>query len=448
MYQLMIRQFLRTKTCQLGLILILALGLTGIVIGKQFLNDKEKMIAQTVEKQEEHIARNIKFHGDDLGLLLYYLKFSIVKAHNPLTGLSIGQDDLNPSIQQVKILTLEGQKYDMDLVNPTRLLYGNLDLSFILVYIFPLLIIAFTYNLLSEEEETGTWKMVRVTVKSQVKFLLMKLSLRLFLLVVLMSILYLIAAWVLGIAWEEAFFAFFIVGLLYQLFWFSLSFWITLLKRNSSFNAVVLLSFWLILVMLLPAVINNAITNKYPVPEALTTVIKQRDGYHQKWDTNKKETIEKFYKNYPQFAKYGYPPEEGFNWLWYYTMQHLGDEESRKESNSMRDKVLQRQKMSKQLAKFFPSMHSLLVFNDLAGSSLSNHIHFLQYISNFHENIRLFFYPKIFSQATTVEIDWEQFKPAFYEGRNQPVEWLKILVPLLAGILIFLVLSFLTYQTL
>ena len=38
------------------------------------------------------------------------------------------------------------------------------------------------------------------------------------------------------------------------------------------------------------------------LPEAMRTAIAQRDGYHVKWDTDKKETIEKFYKHYPQFT--------------------------------------------------------------------------------------------------------------------------------------------------
>ncbi len=446
MYLFMISQFLRTRTCQLGLILILALGLISIVTGKQFLDNQEKMIEQAVKSQEEHIARNIQFHGDDIGLLLYYLKFSLVKEQNPLAALSIGQNDLNPSIQNVKILTLEGQKYDTDLVNPTKLLFGNLDLSFILVYIFPLLIIAFTYNLLSEEEESGTWKMVSVTVKSKMKFILSKLLVRLGAILIVMSLLFVLASWVLNIPWDVAFLAFFSISLLYQLFWFALSSWVISFRKHSNVNALVLLSFWLFLVVLMPAIMNNAVTSRYPVPEALTTMIKQRDGYHQKWDTNKKETMEHFYEVYPQFEKYGNPPENEFSWLWYYAMQHLGDEESRDESEAMQHKIAQRQKMSRQIAQLLPSMHTLLAFNDLAGTSLSNHIHFLQYTNSFHENTRLYFYPKIFSASASEEVDWEQFTPEFYDPEDQSFEWLKSIAPLLLGVVIFLALSVLGYQ--
>ena len=252
MYAFMISQFLRTRTCQLGLILILTLGLISILTGKQFLDSQEKMVAQAIHNQEAHIARNIQFHGDDIGLLLYYLKFALIKEQNPLAALSIGQNDLNPSVQSVKILTLEGQKYDTDLVNPTKLLFGNLDLSFILVYIFPLLIIAFTYNLISEEEESGTWKMVSVSVQSKMTFILSKLLVRIGAIFIAMSLLYVVASWVLHIQWDSAFLAFFLIGLFYQLFWFALSFWVISFRRHSNFNALILLSFWLLLVVLLP----------------------------------------------------------------------------------------------------------------------------------------------------------------------------------------------------
>ncbi len=443
---LMIKQFLRTKTCQLGLVLILTLGLVSIIIGKQFLDNQQKEVAKVVEKQADHIARNIKLHSDDLGLFLYYQKFSLVKELKPIMALSIGQNDLNPSIQSVKILTLEGQKYDTDLVNPTKLLFGNLDFSFILVYVLPLLIIAFSYNLLSEEEESGTWRMVSVTVKSRLKFLLSKLLVRLIVLLGVLAILFIEASIILNIPWDNVFLAFFVVALLYQLFWFALSLWIISLKKHSSFNAVSLLSIWLILVVLLPAIVNDFVINKYPVPEALNTMIQQRDAYHQKWDTNKRETMDKFYKSYPQFEMYGYPSEQGFSWLWYYAMQHLGDAESSDESQAMRDKIIQRQETSSRLGRLFPPMHVLLTLNDLAETSLTHHLDFLQYMNEFHEYTRLYFYSKIFSQATATDVDWSQFKPTFYTSKSESIKWFESLMPLVLLILLFVGLGTLGYS--
>ncbi|MEM6830805.1 MAG: ABC transporter permease subunit, partial [Bacteroidota bacterium] len=297
----MFKQFLRTKTCIFGLSIVLILGLVSILVGKQFLTRQEKAIDEVIEKQAAHIERNLDHHSDDIGLLLYYLKFSLVNKATPLAALSIGQSDVHPKVQRVKILTLEGQKYDSDLVNPVKLLYGNLDLGFLIVNVFPLLIIAFTYNLRSEEVESGTWRFVQVMSRSRFRFLFAKLSVRAVLLFSALILLFMLASLILGIPWNEPFFAFLLTAVFYLIFWFVLSYGVVSLGRNSNFNALTLLALWLCLVILLPAALNNFVNTRHPIPEAFSSMIKQRNGYHQKWDTNKRKTLEAFYARYPQF---------------------------------------------------------------------------------------------------------------------------------------------------
>jgi ABC-2 type transport system permease protein len=95
-----------------------------------------------------------------MGLLLYYFRFGLVNHTPNLAGLSIGQRDINPSIISVTIRNLEEQKYTTDLMNPMYQLLGNLDFSFVLLYFFPLIIIAFCFNIISEEKEEGTWSLL------------------------------------------------------------------------------------------------------------------------------------------------------------------------------------------------------------------------------------------------------------------------------------------------
>lgn len=440
MYKLLFWQFLRTKTCQLGVLLLLILGGIGLMVGKQFLTDQQKQAGQVVETQANHITRNVDLHADDLPLLLYYLKFSLIDTTHSMAGFAIGQKDVNPSVKRVTMLTLEGQKHDADLVNPVKLMYGNIDLSFVFIHVLPLLIIAFTYNLYSEEEESGTWKMVNVMAKSKAGFLITKLSVRFILLSSLVVILFLAGIVVFDIALNSSSILFLVIEILYLIFWFALCFCVVCLKRSSNFNALALLSTWLILVVLMPAFINNYITTKYPVPEALTTMIQQRDGYHNKWDTNKRETLEAFYKEYPQFIKNGFPSEDGFDWWWYYAMQHLGDVESREISETMRNKILLREEMSRKLAMFIPSIHAQLSFTDIAKTGLTDYMSFLSYTNKFHEDIRLYFYPMIFSNTTVASVDWKKFEPSYF-STQQSVNWSEKIMPLSIAILVLISLS-------
>lgn len=429
MYSLIVKQFIRSRAVIVTLILILTMGVISIFIGKQYLLKEEQNIAEVTHHQAEHIQRNVQYHEDNIGGLLYYLRFAFINKPDRLSGLSIGQRDINPSVQSVTIRNLEAQKYDTDLSNPANLLSGNLDLGFVIIYLFPLVIIAFTFNVLSEEQEGGTWRMVAVQSTSPWRFLVIKISGRAIVIYGVLSVLLLIAVLVLSIPFNSSLLAFFLISMLYLLFWFGLSFAIVSLKKNSSFNALMLLSAWVVLAIVLPAAANNYVANQYPIPEALSTLIKQRDGYHQKWDVDRKVTMEKFYEHYPQFRKYGVPEGE-FSYTWYYAMQQMGDDESQEDSKAMREKILQREALSRKLSMVNPTMHTQLLFNDLAGSSLQNHIQFLDQTQAFHEKLRLYFYPRIFENAPVRNEDWESFQPE-YAVLPHDIPWLSLVLPLL-----------------
>jgi ABC-2 type transport system permease protein len=428
MYSLIIKQFIRSRTVQLTFLLILIMSVVSILIGKQFLTRQESTIARVTQHQREHIDRNVDLH-DEMGLLLYYLRFSLIDQPDKLTALSIGQRDINPSIQSVTIRTLEAQKYDTDLNNPSTLQSGNLDLGFVIIYLFPLVVIVFSFNLLSEESETGTWRLVAVQSKSTLRFLLEKLSVRAVLLYAVLGLLFIVAILVLSLPINEALTGFMIVSVLYLAFWFAFCFWVVSFHRSSSFNVLVLLSVWVVLAILLPASVNSYVANKYPVPEALGTIIKQRDGYHEKWDMDKKITMDKFYTHYPEFKKYGVPGE-AFSWSWYYAMQQMGDDESVQESKAMHKKIMQREKASRSLAVVIPTMHTQLLFNDIARTSLRDYMRLLDRTNAFHEQLRLYFYPKIFENASVKNEDWRKFKPE-YVSRENDLSWTMALVPLL-----------------
>lgn len=435
MYSLIIKQFIRSKTVMVTTLLILVMGVVSIFIGEQFLAKQEKAIAEVTTHQQEHIARNVSWNDKEIGLLLYYLRFALINSPDNLTALSIGQRDVNASIQNVTIRNLEGQRYDTDLYNPTSLQSGNLDFGFVIIYLFPLLIIAFTYDLLSEEKEKGTWRLVAIQSKSVQGYLLKKLSVRALLILIALLLLFMFATFKLSLAVSETLMAFAVLGSLYLFFWLALCFWVVSWQRNSSFNALTLLSVWVVLAILLPASVNNLVANLYPVPEALSTMVKQRDGYHEKWDMDKKPTMDKFYAHYPQFKKYTLP-DDNFSWLWYYAMQQMGDDESNQQSEAMREKITQREKASSTAALFMPTMHAQLLFNDLAGSSLENHMNFLDHTQAFHEKMRMYFYPKIFEGASVNTVDWQQFTPEYFSEKPE-INWGQAVLPLLIFIAAF-----------
>jgi ABC-2 type transport system permease protein len=444
MFFLLIKNFIASRVVLIGLAIVLLAGLIGIYNGKRHLERLQANIEQTTHFQKEHIERNVEFFNKDMGLLMYYLRFAYINKANPLNGLSIGQRDINNSIQFINIRNLEAQKYDADLNNPISLLMGNLDFGFVLLFLFPLLIIAVAYNLLSEEKEGGTWLLLSVQSRHPVLVLLQKLITRAIIIYAVLAVLFAVAIPVLSIPFDASLTATIGLAIFYLLFWFAVCFWVVSWKKTSAVNAVSLLTVWVLLTFILPAAINNYITATYPVPEALATTVEQREGLHEKWDMEKKPTMESFYAHYPQFRKYA-SPETPSSWLWYYAMQQAGDDDSKEQADEMKKKLQMRSAVSNNISLFIPTLHAQLRLNELSQADLANHLRFLDSTKRFHERLRLHFYPKIFEEAEAKSEDWSRFKEEYFV-EDVSIHWLQLYLPLLIITGLLSVLSAINYR--
>lgn len=429
MYALEIKRFLRSKGAMGGLALLLLVGCLSLLIGRQFVAKQQQTQAEIAQFQREHIERNVRYHQDEMGLLLYYLRFTLVNPIQPLNALSIGQRDVQSSIQSVTIRGLENQKYDTDLHNPMNLLMGNLDFSFVVIFLFSLLIIALTYNLLSEEKEEGTLRLVATQTPSTLNFLLRKMSIRIGAVFMVLLLLFGLALWFLQLPLNPATLAFMAVAGLYLLFWFAISTWVISWQRSSGLNAVALLCIWLLIPIIFPAGLNAYLVSRYPVPEALSTMIQQREGYHEKWDLPKVVTMEKFYAHYPQFKKYPLP-DKTFSWLWYYAMQQMGDDESQQAALELKHKLQQREQATLFFAYLSPAVHTQLTFNRLAAADLQQQLQYWEATERFHEKLRLYFYPRIFENRDVKAEKWDSFQVEQFAAALK-VNWVEVILPLL-----------------
>jgi ABC-2 type transport system permease protein len=413
-YQLECKIFFRNKAVWLGILILLISGFAGLYLGKKFIEKQQSVIAKSAVLQEIKTAHNIHLHAGDLGLLLFYNKFAVANIPGPWTAFANGQRDINPYLLSVSILALEGQMYDTDLNNPTTLLLGNMDLAFVIIFLFPLVIIAFSYNIVSGEQESGIWGLVKSQSGLPLQIILRKFSIRLITIFGVLGLLMIAAVIYLQLPVDGHFFMVLMVISFYVFFWFALCFWVVSRNQASSFNAVTLIACWVVLNIIGPAVLNVWLTNRYPIPEAMETVIHQREGNHEKWDREKHVTMDKFYEHYPQFKKYPFPSELTFSWYWYYAMQQMGDDEAAESAGHMMKKLEERQGFTNISSILFPGIQTQLGLNELAGSDLQSHLNFLKALKTYHEKLRLYFYPVIFTDGTANDIDWKKLKVEHY----------------------------------
>lgn len=429
MLTLALKQFLRSGGVRAGLAFLLVAGLVSLLIGRQFLDRQARAVNETAQFQREDFVRHAQYQKDEIGLLLYYVRFSLVNQTPALAGLAIGQRDVNPSVQRVTIRTLEAQKYDADMTNPANLLLGNLDFSFVLLYLFPLVIIAFCYNLISGEKERGTWRLVAVQSHNLTRFVGLLFGIRIGLIMSVLVVLLGLAVLMLGIPLDTAFWVFCAVSVGYVLVWFGLCFWVVSGQKSSATNALLLLTFWLAGLLILPALVNAWVVATYSVPEAVAATLTQRKGYHEKWDLPTEPTLTTFYAHYPQFRDLPLPNTK-FNWTWYYAMQQLGDDESAPQARDLRQKLQRRAEVSDCIGWFVPTLHAQLQLTELAQSGLRNQLRFLDETSRFHERKRLYYYQKIFTNAPVSGENWAGIPVETFTDQQSSSVW-GTLAPLL-----------------
>lgn len=207
---------------------------------------------------------------------------------------------------------------------------------------------------------------------------------------------------------------------------------------------MLLVSIWLGLLLLLPAALNQYLLNQYPLPEAFATTIKQRKGYHEKWDLPKEPTLAKFYAHYPQYQNIPLP-NTTFNWTWYYAMQQMGDDESAAESGQLRQKLDRREAVSHWFGWFVPALYAQLQLNDLARSGLGNQARFLDETTRFHERLRLYFYPRIIASAPVKNERWDRHRVETFRDRA-PVGGAGAWLPPVLFVLFFAGLGWLNFR--
>jgi len=423
--QLELKNFLAGRAALTGLIVIFLAGLYAIEHGRRVIAAQQNVIAATPEMQREHLQKMLAQHADPSGPgnALYYINFFTVHEPSRLAPLSLGLRDVNPFNLKVRMLTLEGQLYDSDISNPATLALGNFDLSFLLVFLYPLLIIAFTHNTLSAEQEQGTWNLICSQSVSPLKILAIKVGIRfsaiagVWLLTLLVSGFWLRLPPLLV---DRRFGFAALVSLSYLLFWFAASLLVMSFKRSSNFNALALLGVWLTLTILVPAGLNVGLSTLLPVPEALEVTVRQREGYHQQWDRPKAETMRRFFLRYPEYASFQAPPDR-FSWGWYYAAQHLGDEDAATASSQFREKLRRRQQWTWRLAWLIPTINAQASFNHIAQTDLVNHLAYLDSVRGFHEQMRKFFYQYILCDGPAPDVSWRRLPQHRYSDEDSRV---------------------------
>ncbi len=274
------KHFVRNKAKFFSYICFMILCGFSIYNGFEIMDKQLNTIAEIKEKQELEFIKVIEWlekkqgpedkpwvNIEDPYWSIRSTPSYVVKNPSALFPLAIGQSE---QFGFYKKVTRWSSTYDSDMVeeisNYERLINGNIDFSFLIIFLLPILLIILTYNVNGLEKDLNFNKLISIQTNKINYWIFNRLLFYLFLLLLSVDIL------ILGVGlFNNAFYAIqslLKIVLISNLYIFSFSivfYFINKNARSSSSVAFNMISIWLVFCVIIPGSVHQYVSFKYPV---------------------------------------------------------------------------------------------------------------------------------------------------------------------------------------
>lgn len=356
-----------------------------------------------------------------------------------LSFIATGQSDMYTHFKSPKVY---GNNIALDyseMTNPVQLLFGNFDLSFVIIYLLPLLIIAFTFNILSKEKELGNLRLVAAQPISTITWLLQKTGIRylIFMSITLLVLLANIAVFSTDLKNNiNTIFSLLLLIAAYNLFWFVLSFIVNIKINDSSKNALTLIGFWLLFTLILPATINQVGSTLYPTPSRLKMINEIR-LIKKENEAKQNEIMDSYLRNHPEMAQGSVKEKFGF-WHNYFASEKVLEEKT-KPFLIEYDKQLKKQQQLIEIFEFLsPAILMKQSLNKIAGTSEIHYNDYKKQVFEFSDKWRNYLVPMLFKEQKFTTLNFKELPRFNYRNNVKNDTLISVLVLILLSTIIFL----------
>ncbi len=416
----------RTLWCLAALLAIVVVY--GLYNGISWVQLQQKTLTSATQEERSRFAKlreQVGVPGEAMGLGALEVGRSSGSRYaalppGSLAALVVGQSDLLPSSIQV---TTEGRASlngTDEIENPTHLLTGRFDLGFVIIVLYPLAILALSFDLLSDEKERGTLALLLsqpVLLRDLVVGKVLMRGLLITGLAITISLVGLIASGGLSEPGQIARAGLWLTLVVsYGAFWFATAITINALGKGSASNALILAGLWLAFVAVVPALVNVLVKVSYPVPSRVELVqalraasdVAQADGSRLK---------ARYFEDHPELAGESVDLDE-------YAIQALAVQDAIEKSVSevqvrFENQLRRQQSMVDRLRFLSPSIVTFEALQDVAGTGSTRFHSFMDQVKIFHDSYRGFFRPRIL-RAESISLRDIDSIPAF-TFREEPL---------------------------
>ena len=275
------KHFSRSKAKVIAYVLFVIASVYGLYNGFELQNKQEETIRIIEQKKNKEIAEILSFYDkgkkgpEDQPWIdittpsstLSSLPTYIIKKPLPTLPLGMGQAE---QYGFYKMVTTWSSVYDNDMVeelaNPERLANGNIDFSFIVIFLLPILLFILTYNIYGLECDLNFDKLIAIQTGNKPKWIAARLAFYMLLLIGTVSAVILFVASK-NNAFESnatSIVSLILLSLLYIFIWTLVFYFIILNSKSSSAIAFKMIGVWLIFCVLIPGTVHQIASLKYP----------------------------------------------------------------------------------------------------------------------------------------------------------------------------------------
>ncbi|ATH16105.1 ABC transporter permease [Delftia acidovorans] len=394
------RLLTRSRLALCALALLLLLSTLAVLSGLREIASQRLTLDRLAQLQQQDMAAQASRHAQsgDAGSVAYYGFHATWDAPSSTAFLALGLRDAAPYVLRVRALALQAQLHEGESFNPELALAGRFDFAFVLVYLVPLFLIALLYDLVSGERESGRLGMLQAMPGTGRRLWLRRAALRSVLVLACVALPALAGALAGGAA-AGALATVLLSATAYVVFWSGLCLVVAALGGSSVANAMALMGCWAVLTLVLPTLANAALSRAIPVSQGVELMLAQRQTVHGAWDLPREQTMERFFRNHPEWRDTA-PLPAGFHWKWYYAFQQLGDESVASQFAAYRAGLQARQAWTGRLGWLLPGVGVQAALHRQAGTDLLAQLAYQDDIAAFHARLRAFLYPYLFEDRT------------------------------------------------
>ncbi|MDR7132568.1 ABC-2 type transport system permease protein [Algoriphagus sp. 4150] len=445
--------------CLTGLIAlsVLALLWAGGSVDKR--REQEKSILNSYQEDLHYV---LSLFGDTLSekgradaklagmvaMVNYRLPQPAVKEQLSLAPLSIGLTDVQPWYKMVKNTKSFDDRIEVPVSNPSILASGNYDYSLVLVYLLPLLVFAFSFSLYAAEKESGTLSLLTIQQGNAFHVIRMRLLFR-FLLLLLTSLLTTALLFLLlstgygsvdfgSMLWWSGLTA------VYLMFWFAVSYFILCLKKSAVITALIQISVWLFLAVILPGVVISYAQAHFPVPLKDGISSYRRAQAEDIWSMHPAVVSDSFNINNPEYVLTADPAIDTLPLSDRYIAGYYDLLERRmlRVIDSYQQEIDRRNTLIARLLSLNPVTQTEQLFTKISGNDLAAYRDFFEQADRFQKEWQGFLYPYHFRNEHLKPSDFYKFPVFDYRKPGLPYpKILKVMLSLLLSSLVLVALA-------